>query len=315
MRILSFRIVILSLTLINTVYGQPNQRNIHDGVEHITISFDNYDIVAIGETHDKVEVTDFYIELVKNEAFRKKVDFIVIEMGNHLFQPVLDDYLNGKKVKQSELYKLWRDHTSCMLNSSDNTGLIRLLSAIKEVNVSSKYKLNVLAGDPNIDWKEIKCLQQFYKYLGKRDEYYTDIVEKFIVNKSKKALLVMGNSHFNKQKTASMIDNNLNNPITSLIPKMGDDKLHLINILSAASFPYDKVRSTGKGNIITTKDEWLGNLKVGSPFIKDFPLKKQTDAVLYLGEKDELTKESITPFNDKDYKRELERRNNLEKCN
>ena len=110
-----FGLLLSSISLINFSYAQPNRNNVHEAVEFIISKFESNDIVAIGETHDKIEVTDLYISLVENIEFREKVDFIVIEMGNHLFQPVLEDYVNGKNVEKTELYKLWRDHTSCLL--------------------------------------------------------------------------------------------------------------------------------------------------------------------------------------------------------
>lgn len=301
-------------TVINFTHAQPNKNNVHEAVEFIISKFENNDIVAIGETHDKVEVTDFYIRLVENIEFGEKVDFIVIEMGNHLFQPVLEDYVNGKNVDKTELYRLWRDHTSCMLNDNDNTGLIRLLDAVRSQNLSSKHKISILAGDPDIDWTKVDCLQQFYKYLGSRSKFYTDIVKHYVVNDNKRGLIIMGNSHFNKQRTESMKKNNLENPITSLIQFEGT-KLFLLNIMSSSSFPYEKIENIDTGSIITTNDSWLGNIRAGSPFIKDIPLSMQTDGIIYLGNKSQLTNENITAFNDKSYEQEMVRRKNLENCN
>ncbi len=303
--------ILLCLSLHAT--AQPNPDHIHEAIEHITSQFDSHNIVAIGETHDKVEVTDFYIELLGNKEFRKKVNVIVLEMGNQLFQPVLDDYIDGKEVEKETLYKLWRDHTSCMLNGSDNTGMIRLLEAIRSQNLVSDHKIRAIAADPDIDWNKVNCLEEFYKYLGSRDEYYTDIVRKYILNDSKKGLIIMGNSHFNKQRTASMKERNLQNPITAL-KKESSTELYLLNILSSSSFPNEKLKEVLKRTVITTKDPWLGNLKVGSPFIKDAKLAEQTDGIIYLGMKNDLSTEEVAPFNDVDYEKELERRNGLERC-
>jgi len=280
----------------------------------IVNKFNKHDLVAIGETHDKREVTDFYISLISNSEFRKKVDFIVIEMGNHLYQNTLDNYISGEEIDKKDLYKLWRDHTSCMLNGSDNTSMIRLLKAIRDINKTSEYRIKVIAADPNIDWKKIKCVENFYKFLGQRDEYYAEVVRKYIVAKEKKGLLIMGNSHFNFQRTKYMLENNLNNPITSIIGS-SKTKLFLLNIMSSSSFPYDKLNGIEKGSIILTSDSWLGELKISSPFIKNKTLESQTNGIIFLGKKNDLTSEMTTDFNDAQYIKELERRNNLSKCN
>lgn len=307
-------IIILFLTVSLHLFGQPKKESIKNGISFIVNKFNKYDLVAIGETHDKREVTDFYIELVSNLEFRKKVDFIVIEMGNHLYQNVLNDYISGKEVDEKDIYKLWRDHTSCMLNESDNTGMIRLLEAIRTINKSSEHRIRVLAADPNIDWKKIKCVEDFYKFLGQRDEYYAEVVRKYIVDKEKKGFLIMGNSHFNFQRTKHMLENNLHNPITSIIDR-AKAKLYLLNIMSSSSFPYEKLNGIEKGSIVLTSDSWLGELKISSPFIKDKTLKSQTNGIVFLGNKTDLSSEITTDFNDAQYIKELERRKNLSKCN
>lgn len=309
-----FTILILGVLCTNAAFAQLQSKNAYDGIAFITAKFDTHDIVAIGETHDKVEVTDFYIELINQKAFRKKVDFLVIEMGNHLYQDLLDRYILGsKQVEEKQLYQLWRNHTSCMLNGSDNTGMIRLLKAIRKSNLENDHKIRVLAADPDIDWAKVDCLQQFYKHLGNRDEFYTDIVVDHIVKPNKKALIIMGNSHFNKQRTASMIKNNRQNPITALT-NLHDSKVFLLNIMYASSFPYEALTKVKKGSVILTNDTWLGQVKVSAPFLKDQTLKAQTDGIIYLGHRNELTKEKITKFNDLQYEQELKRRNNLTNC-
>ncbi len=307
-------LLILALLVPQLFYAQPSNSNVFNGIDFVASKFKTHNIVAIGETHDKVEVTDFYIDLLDNKSFQKSVDVIVIEMGNHLFQDVLDDYINGENVDQQELYKLWRDHTSCMLNNSDNTGLIRFLKKVREINQNSDKKIRVVAGDPDIDWAKTNCLQEFYKYLGKRDDFYANVVMAHVVKPKKKALIIMGNSHFNKMKTESMVKKGTNNPVTFLLPK-SNNNIFLLNIMSASSFPYEKLKGLKKGSVITTNDNWLGNLRLSTPFIKVHPLKDQTDAIIYLGEKKNLKAEVTTPFNNKLYEKELKKRTELPECN
>jgi len=309
------KIAIAILFLITSVcmVAQPSKNNVFEGIHYIVKKIKEYDIIAIGETHDKVEVTDFYIKLINNKEFRKQIDVIVIEMGNNLHQQILDDYISGKNVYKKNLYKLWRDHTSCMLNDSDNTGLIRLLKEIRRINSVYQSKIRVIAADPPIDWKKVNCLKEFYSFLGNRDKHYFEVIKSEVIDKKMKGLLIMGNNHFNKQKSKYMIEKNLDNPITSIL-KNDKNKLYLVNILSASSFSYNKLSGLEKESIITTKDKWLGPLKVTAPFIKEYSLNEQTDAILYLGSKKDFTKEKVTPFNDSEYSKELTRRSNLKKC-
>ncbi|MCG8394050.1 MAG: ChaN family lipoprotein, partial [Pseudomonadales bacterium] len=134
-------LLILTLLVRQLIYAQPSDNNVFNGVDFVVNKLKTHDIIAIGETHDKVQVTDFYIDLLNNKSFQELIDVIVIEMGNHLFQDVLDDYIKGEKVDKQKLYKLWRDHTSCMLNNSDNTGLIRLLKKVRDINQNLEKKI------------------------------------------------------------------------------------------------------------------------------------------------------------------------------
>ena len=91
--------------------------------------------------------------------------------------------------------------------------------------------------------------------------------------------------------------------------------MFLLNIISSSSFPYERLEDIDAGSIVTTNDPWLGNIRTGSPFITNISLSLQTDGIIYLGNRNELTNEKITGFNDESYEQEINRRNNLENCN
>ena len=286
--------------------SQAAKSNIYDGIEYILKGFDQFDIVAIGESHGVKEVTDFYIELVQNENFRKKVNSIVIEFGNSLYQEDLDNYTIGKSHDSLRIKKLWRDHTSSFLQSGDQTGVGRLLTAVRDINLNSTHRIRILAAEPPIEWAKVNSSEDLFEFIDRRDQFYADLVLSEVINKKKKALIIMGNAHFNKRKSPGTKDN----PITAIL-RATDKNLVLINTMTTNEFPYDQLPTMKKGELIETVNPLVGDLKIGTPFIKEFPLKDQTDALLFLGEMKALENEMHTPFNDPIYENELNRRKEL----
>src|SRR5438128_2741811 len=63
--------------------------------ESIVGLFDKYQVVALSEAHRLQEEHDFITALIQEPAFPTKVNDIVIEWGNALYQSILDRYVSG----------------------------------------------------------------------------------------------------------------------------------------------------------------------------------------------------------------------------
>jgi len=283
----------------------PNR--IYNGIDYILKGFENFDIVAIGESHGIKEVTDFYIELVSNDNFRKNVDVIVFELGNSLYQEDLDNYIFGTTSDTLTIKNLWRDHTSSFLQSGDRTGVSRFFKEVRKINIKSEHKVRILAAEPPIVWSKINSSEELFEFIGQRDRFYGDLVKSEVLKKNKKALLIMGSGHFNKCKPAQYL---MDNPIAAVL-KTSNKNLVLINTMTTDEFPYGQLPNMREGEVIETLNPIIGDLKLGTPFLKDHPLKVQTDALLYLGIMQDLEFEMHTPFNDLEYENELNRRKEI----
>ena len=53
-----------------------------------------------------------FLSLIRNPAFSEKVNDIVFESGNSLYQPILDRYIAGEDVPFTEVQKVWRKWAS-----------------------------------------------------------------------------------------------------------------------------------------------------------------------------------------------------------
>ncbi len=61
--------------------------------------------------HGSKDVDDLILRLLRNPGFPTKVNDIVVECGNSLYQSVLDRYIAGGDVKVSEVQQVWRNTT------------------------------------------------------------------------------------------------------------------------------------------------------------------------------------------------------------
>ena len=134
-------------------------------VPAILAAFDKYEVVGMPEAHGMKDVDDFILSLIRNPAFSEKVNDIEVECGNSLYQPILDRYIAGEDVPFTEVRKVWRNTTQPMCGTSGFfEQFFPLVRAINQKLPPGK-RLRVLAGDPPIDWDQVKTFQDFRNFL------------------------------------------------------------------------------------------------------------------------------------------------------
>lgn len=184
------------------VQGQMNEqakRKASDPIPEPAVAailgaFDKFEVVAMPEAHGQKELDDFILTLIRNSAFPEKVNDIEVECGNSLFQPVLDRYIAGGDVPFTEVQKVWRNTTQQMCGTSEFfEEFFPLVRAINH-NLQPGKRLRVLAGDPPIDWDQVKTNQDFVKSMN-RDPNIAAVMEKEVLSKHRKALMLFGNLH------------------------------------------------------------------------------------------------------------------------
>jgi len=296
-------------------------------VPAILAAFDKYEVVAMPEAHGMKDIDDFIFSLIRNPAFPEKVNDIEVECGNSLYQPVLDRYIAGEDVPFSEVRKVWRNTTQSMCGESGFfEQFFPLVRAINQKLPPAK-RLRVLAGDPPIDWDKVKSFEDAVQFLG-RGPSIASVMEKEVLSKHRKALMLFGNHHIfhgGPMSSVSMYERDYPN-LTLVINDMG---------------PFYKSQPGQSGNpfatwpvpsLVLAKGTWLGALDLGHflppPFMMDRdckvhnefpkplqkPMEELVDAFLYLGPPDLSLKEQL-PADialDVDYEKELPRRESLQ---
>ncbi|HEV8123104.1 MAG TPA: hypothetical protein VGP80_02595 [Gemmatimonadales bacterium] len=113
-------------------------------------AYDQVDIVALGEAHERRIDSDVRIALVRHPDFAKKVRSIVIECGSVSEQSTLDRYIRGENVPRAQLERVWKATAETTNGFCDAPIYPDFLAAVRDVNsmLPAAARLRVLAGHP-----------------------------------------------------------------------------------------------------------------------------------------------------------------------
>lgn len=278
-------------------------------------AFDRYEVVAMPVGHGMKDIDDFILALIRDPRFPDKVNDIAVECGNSLYQPALDRYIAGMDVPFTEVRKVWRNTTQMMCSySAFFEQFFPLVRAINQ-RLPPNKRLRVLAGDPPIDWDQVKTRDDVWRYF-KRDETIATVMEKEVLARHRKALMLFGTFHLmHGQKISAVSTYEKRYPhVTFVISDLGN-----LDTSRFASWP--------NPSLVPTKGSWLGALspsdiwdagvriidcKVQNGFPPELqkPVEDVVDAFLYLGPRDLRLFEPIPASIalDHEYMTELERR-------
>jgi hypothetical protein len=164
-------------------------------MDAILALFDVYQAVGINSAHQLKDVDDFILAMVRHPQFADVVNDIVVECGNALYQPVLDRYVAGEDVAIADAQQVWRNTTQPMCSVSPfYAQFFPLVRRINQTRPATK-RLRIIAADPPIDWKSINNAAQVDAFLARRDEHIALVMEKEVLAKKRKALMLFGIAH------------------------------------------------------------------------------------------------------------------------
>lgn len=196
--VLSLLVVLLVGSLL-PVQAQESEPQVVNAVEGVLAAFDSYPVVAIGEQHGIHELGEFYQALLRHPEFAEKVDALVLEYGNALYQDVVDRYVAGEEVPYSELQKAWSDVVGKVPGGTEIMYL-QLYSTVREINqtLPEGEKIRILLGDPPINWAEIETQAQVMDYQFQRESHFANVVISEVLDKNLKALVIIGGPHLDR---------------------------------------------------------------------------------------------------------------------
>ncbi len=311
-------------TKVNTPKSKPAQNAVLD-------LFHKYEVVGMSVDHGEKDLDDFIFALIRNPAFPSKVNDIAVECGNSLYQPILDRYIGGEDVSLTEVRPVWRNTTqiqSCGLTSFYE----EFFPLVRRINktLPREKKLRVLAGDSPIDWNKIQTREDRRQYGGgDRDKSIASVMEKEVLSKHRKALMLFGTFHlFHGMQRSAVATYEKDYPNVTYI--IADYDGFGRGVPSAAKYNdalEERIASWPVPSLVDLKGTWLADMDFAyffTPILMRTPngevhagfppgissISKAVDGFLYLGPSRLLLGEHMpaSTYMDQDYIAELRRR-------
>ena len=191
----------------------------------------------------------------------------------------------------------------------------QFLNEVRSINlkVPEHLKVRVLAGDPPIDWSKINSADECQGFLGTRDQFAAQLVEREILGKKEKALLVYGAGHLWRNNAlnpapnlASLIDRSNPGSLFTVIRLGGTypDTPRLESLIPKSRPAFAALKGTPAADL--DANEFVGRGLPVKLFAVGLGIGKVADACVYSGQ---LPDTPITPNSpDPAYEKEKERR-------
>jgi hypothetical protein len=322
------------LIILSSVCGGQSSAQPENATTAVLRAFDSHDLVMLGEIHGNKQEYEWLRSLVATSQFAERVDDIVMEFGNSLYQKSVDRYIAGDDVPIEQVQKAWRNTVGAIGPASPVSAW--LYQAVRETNLRrrGKHQMRILCGDPYIDWEQVKDREDIAPYLGNRDQWYTQVVKDEVLAKHHRALLIMGWGHFLRGEGPSYVEPQL---------RAAGARTYLIvsgtNVIGGYEDLDQRFDSWPTPAIVSLAGNWVGDLAampvlsgggMGPQFVMmghepsaggasetrhaPLKLKDAADALLYLGPRDSLIQVlmSRTELEGTAYGKEIVRRLTIE---
>lgn len=199
--VLTFLIVCLALMCVAVPQSGNSQAlrppEVKPAIDGIMFAFQSHPLVGMGDYHGLAQEEDFYAAIIRDPRFARDVGNVVVEFGEASSQPIIDRFVNGEEVPYGELRKVW-SNTVGWVPTVTAQGLINVFAAMRDSNLilPPDQRIHVWLGDPPMDWSKLKTLADARPVLDQRDSYPAGIIEREILEKGKKALVIYGTFHY-----------------------------------------------------------------------------------------------------------------------
>lgn len=273
-------------------------------------AFQTHDIVALSDAHGNRQSQLFLEALVRDPRFPTVANDIVWESGNARYQDRVDRFVRGEPVAEASLREVWTNTTIPNEIPVDET----FFHTVREVNAKlpRERQIRVLLGDPPIDWMAVKTHEDHFTWLAMRATYPAALVQVEVLAKRRRALLVYGQLHFQRQNlmTNLVMDDRRAQTIVSLLERSTPARIFTV-------WQFSDELSKVQGDVLTwpapsiakVKGTLLGAADIaqlmparGRMAMRDgrsvpipeaewrkLAIEDQLDAVLYLGRQSTLT--------------------------
>jgi hypothetical protein len=328
MKIIYWVLLAFLVIMFGAVRGEaaPIRAQPEGATSFVISALKRFPVVELGHVEGPGDQNELELlhHMLGDPSFIGIVNDIVIECGNSRYQHLLDSYVAGGNVTLQQVQVVWRKTTQLFGCESDPTAET-LVNEVRDINLrATQHRLRVLAADPPIDWNAIHTSDQFKTFLSERDQIAASVIQRQVLVKHRRALVIMGGGHLTKRPpfaadatVTTLLDRR--SPVSTYVIYGIDDYSRfdrgVRRMLATWTAPViAAVAGTNlgsqSGRTITSADTMR---RVGSRWIpvdNAYPgdrLQQLVDAILYLGPQSDLRSVDAKEPTDQPYAAELQR--------
>lgn len=272
-------------------------------------AFQSHAIVALSEgSHNNEQGHAFRLELIRDPRFALIVNDIVVESGNSRYQDIMDRFVQGESIPEALLRRVWQDTTQSEA-VWDVPIYEEFFRAVRAVNarLPRERRLRVLLGDPPINWENVHSREDWLLQQTRRDRFPADLIQREVLSKGRRALLIWGGNHFLRRWPIGSSDRQPSTIVTLIGPTAqsdiftiwthtGGNDLRTLqsNVATWHAPSLALIKGTTLGE--ASYGFYLSKEAGGAPAGGDSPhMEDEFDAVLYLGEPSAVTYSRLSP--------------------
>ena len=209
-------LTVAALVSAQSVSKQPVVRL--DAVDALLHAFRTHRVVALGDPHGNEQAHALRLALIRHPRFAESVDDVVVEFGNARYQELVDRFVQGAAVSDADLRRVWQDTTQ-VSGVWDRPIYETIFRTVRSVNerLPPSRKLRVVLADPPFDWEQVRQSNElpastqpgrvrlYGLWMDKeqaaafdRDRHAAEVVQREVLSKSRRALLVFGDMHLRR---------------------------------------------------------------------------------------------------------------------
>jgi len=239
--------------------------------------------------------------LIRDARFAATVNDIVVEFGSGRYQALMDRFVNGADVPDSELKHAWQD-TTVTTSVWDRPIYEEFFRAVRAVNAGlpSGRRLRVLLGDAPIDWRRVHTRQDVHRWGLQKGTHMANVVLKEVLARHRRALIVWGDDGLQGRGVA---EDRILRPLDGPGPHK---RMFIITSALCTMGPFVELQPEASTwpipSLATIRDTALGAKPLASffqlppaPGWNTLRMEDQFDALLHLGAPRALTMSKLSP--------------------
>jgi hypothetical protein len=177
-------------------------------VSAIIKALESYQVVGLGTgAHNNEQGHALVLALIGDRRFPAAGADLVVECGNAHYQDVMNRFITDEDVPHEALRHTWEDttqpHAGC-----DTPIHEELFQTVRVINsaLADDRRIRVFLGDPPIDWDSPTAKQDRDTFMFMRDSYPAQLIQREILARGRRALVVYGQGHLQRKQILSNYD-------------------------------------------------------------------------------------------------------------